>query len=187
MQQNADPLATDASEDGASNLRSRLDQAYGKIRDDRFSIFPSEGERSATPLNSYPFHVSWANLHADWAFTARRAKLVENLQALHQAIIKRDIRPAGFLIGGSFSDRSVEDPRDIDAVSYYAGHVAVQKDLLSTLQRKAKRELSIDTRFIPVDTDPLLLIRATAFFSLLYSKKEGSNQITRPLIFLDTP
>ena len=72
-------------------------------------------------------------------------------------------------------------------MSYYSGYLTGQGNLLSVLQRSAKRELSIDTRFIPVDTDPLLVIRATAFFSLLYSKREGSNEITRPLLFLDTP
>jgi len=185
MPQNTDAPSAGATATASAALRERLNDAYAEIRNAGFPIFPPGGERSATPLNCYPFHVSWTNLRADWAFTKRRAELVESLGTFRRLITDRGINSPGLLIGGSFADRGVEAPRDVDAVTYYAGELPGEADVLSTLQRQAKRELSIDTRFIPVDTDPMLLIRATAFFSLLYSKKEGSSQITRPLVFLD--
>jgi hypothetical protein len=55
---------------------------------------------------------------------------------------------------------------------------------LATLQAAAKAR-GLDLRLLPLDGDPLLLIKTVSFFSMLYSKNEGERTIIRGLVLVD--
>ncbi|MFC5371070.1 DUF6932 family protein [Brevundimonas faecalis] len=162
-----------------------MEDAYRKARTVDFPLFP-EGGDAATPFNAYPFHARFSDLETDWTFSQARCRLV---QALGGVIIDArtiGVRPAALLIGGSFADRAVDAPADLDTVIYYSSTSGDSAGLaLGDLQHRAKHEAKIDCRFIPIDVDPLVIIRATAFFSILYAAEQMSRKVTRPPIYVD--
>lgn len=163
-------------------LRQFLVQAYQRVRSSGFLAFP-DGERRATPLSAFPFHLRLSDLDSDWRFAPRRATLVRNIRSLLDRAVDTGAVPYALLIGGSFADRTVETPRDVDAVLFYTGVADTAR--LATLQIEAKAALLVDCRMVPVDGDPLIVIRSSVFFGLLYSKREGSMVITRPPLYVD--
>ncbi|MFN7127789.1 MAG: DUF6932 family protein [Brevundimonas sp.] len=166
----------------ADALRHLLVQAYQRIRNSGFSPFP-DGERRATPLSAFPFHLRLRDLDADWGYTPQRADLARNVHRLIGRVADTGVAPYALLIGGSFADRTVDAPRDVDLVMFYTG--VAEDARLTELQITAKKTHLIDCRLIPVDGDPLIVIRASVFFGLLYSKREGSMVITRPPLYVD--
>ena len=163
-------------------LRQFLIQAYQRVRSSGFLAFP-DGERRATPLSAFPFHLRLSDLDSDWQFAPQRVMLVSNMRGLLDRVVETGAIPYALLIGGSFADRTVEAPRDVDAVLFYSG--AADTTRLAKLQIEAKTALFIDCRMVPVDADPLIVIRSSVFFGLLYSKREGSMVITRPPLYVD--
>lgn len=93
--------------------------------------------------------------------------------------------PIAALLGGS-AIGAKPDPSDLDCVVFYeqTGDRQVKAEDLRRLQRDLKQR-SVDARLIPMDGDPLILLKAASFFTTLYSKNEGSLQIVRGLVLLD--
>jgi hypothetical protein len=90
------------------------------------------------------------------------------------------------LVGCSFMDEEVSHPRDIDAVWLYRSDASYGVDANGLRQEQLRlKSLGLDVRFIPMDGDPLILIRATAFFTLMYSKRRDSNALTRGMVLID--
>lgn len=167
----------------SSSIRHYLGAAYAMARSSGFAFFP-QGERRSTPLNAYPFHLRLNDLDRDWSFSSRRRQLSANVRVLLTWLEETNAAPFAMLVGGSFADRSVASPSDLDAVLYYM-YAPISVVHLEELQAKSKVELDIDVRMIPVDGDPLLVIRTAAYFGILYSKIEGSMTIVRPPLYVD--
>ncbi|NID14225.1 DUF6932 family protein [Luteibacter yeojuensis] len=90
------------------------------------------------------------------------------------------------LVGGSFMDDSISRPHDIDSVWFYRSETSSEVDAVGLKQEQHRlRSLGLDVRFIPIDGEPLILLRAMAFFTMIYSKRRDSNALTRGMILID--
>ena len=125
--------------------------------------------QGSNPLNSSPYLVDFARFRDAFGRSTRRALLVERLQTMLTELEVSGIEIIALLIGGSMVERSRE-PRDIDCAAFYrcsgpAGDVGVR------LAGTARQYLAVgvDVRFVPVDSDPLILIKMTSYFTSLYS------------------
>ncbi|HAC01829.1 MAG TPA: hypothetical protein DCF67_10310 [Brevundimonas sp.] len=169
-----------------ADARGRLADSYRTARAQDFPLFPQDDGDTATPFNTYPFHARFNDLEADWAFSEQRRRLVQNLERVIAKTRGIGVKPMALLIGGSFADRSNATPEDIDVVIYYvAGATGSAGHRLATLERDAKRNGRIDCRMIPIDVDPLITIRATAFFSILCAMEKSSRKVRRAPIYVD--
>lgn len=145
----------------------------------------------SNPANATPYLVGRAGFCSIARRWPGRARLVD---ALEQAIAEADDRGAeivALLIGGSFTDLRNPAPRDLDAVAFYRAAdpaAAVDARGLAELQKRA-RAAGADLRFMPVDGNPIVLIRSIAYFTRLYSEaRPDAGQAGRPprgLILVD--
>lgn len=124
-------------------------------------------ERSG-PHESSPHPISWRELRRRVGADARRSALLDRLQALCR-LMTADLRVPCALIGGSFVQADRSHPKDLDCVLYYAMREAPAVGLegLQAARRYAAGA-DIDARFVPLDADPLVLIRMTSFMTSLY-------------------
>lgn len=164
-------------------IQSKSD--FVSAADRSFPVF-WPNERSSTPLNSTPYVVGirdFADVAAGWP---GRFELVQRLlraiKAVHSIAIAIDF----ILIGGSFTVLANEAPHDLDAMAVYrvTGDGQFDAARLGMAQQALKSE-RLDIRFIPGDGDPLVLIKAVSFFSVLYSKREGDMNLSRGLILVN--
>lgn len=142
-------------------------------------------ERSSTPFNSSPYVVSYDRLRSVGKSWSGRATLLEALDAAWNRAKRSGIIVDAILIGGSFTALANPAPKDIDSVwMYRAPGDTIDVAQLRELQASFK-EMGVDARFIPIDGDPIVLLKAISFFSLLFSKREGSALIERGLFLVD--
>jgi hypothetical protein len=141
-------------------------------------------EKESTPLNATPYiaHLSEAG---EAGFLSNRAAFIAELRVGLDRLRQLHARPVAALLGGS-AIGAKPDPSDLDCVVFYeqAGIDAIRVGELLGLQRDLKRG-RIDVRFVPMDGDPLILLKTVSFFSTLYSKHAGSAEIVRGLVLLD--
>jgi hypothetical protein len=126
----------------------------------------------STMSNASPYVCSVAEFSALCGVGARRKELSDVLQRALADLLSRHAEVVGLLVGGSFIDTQVVDPGDLDCVCFYRASEGFRADEMSGLTPKYKH-LDLDIRFIPADSDPLLLIKAAAFFTLLYTARRG--------------
>jgi hypothetical protein len=140
-------------------------------------------ERQSTPVNATPYVVSLSDLVAGRAL-ARRKRFVAELAATVEALKGLGAEGVAALLGGSAIGPKPE-PGDLDCALFYRwveGRPVAAA--LATLQAAAKAR-GLDLRLLPLDGDPLLLIKTVSFFSMLYSKNEGERTIIRGLVLVD--
>jgi hypothetical protein len=141
-------------------------------------------ERESTPLNATPYiaHLSEAG---EAGFLSNRAHFIAELRVGLDRLRQLHANPVAALLGGS-AIGAKPDPSDLDCVVFYeqAGDDPLRAGELLGLQRDLKR-VRIDVRFVPMDGDPLILLKTMSFFSMLYSKNAGSPEIVRGLVLLD--
>jgi hypothetical protein len=141
------------------------------------------GERQSTPVNATPYVVNLSDLVAGRAL-ARRKRFVKELASAVGALKAMGAEGVAALLGGSAIGPKPE-PGDLDCALFYRwveGRAAA--DSLADLQTSAKAR-GLDLRLLPVDGDPLLLIKTVSFFSMLYSKNAGERTIVRGLVLVD--
>lgn len=139
-------------------------------------------EHLTSPLNASPYPVSlhdFSVLVAGWPGRATHgSRLLEEMGKARPVIVE------AVLLGGSFMDDAVALPKDVDTVWFYrAGPIPPEGQWLADEQRRLKSQ-GIDARFVPVDGRPDVLIRATSFFTLIYSKRKDSAEISRGMLLL---
>lgn len=140
-------------------------------------------ERQSTPVNATPYLVSLSALVAGQAL-ARRKRFIDELAVTLDELSDAGGQGVAALLGGSAIGPK-PNPGDLDCALFYrwsAGTADVAA--LARLQRSAKAR-GLDLRLLPVDGDPLLLIKTVSFFSMLYSKNEGERTIIRGLVLVD--
>ncbi len=117
-------------------------------------------------------------------FLSNRAAFLAELSVGLDQLQSIGARPVAVLIGGSAIGPK-PNPSDLDCVLFYEVIEGESPSKhLSKLQKQLKSR-GIDARLIPIDGDPLLLIKAVSFFTTLYSKNSGSLEIVRGLVLLD--
>ena len=161
-------------------------QLENSIEIARVSGFPPlwSPDHFNTPINASPYVVRMAQFLSIAGRWEGRQALADNLRmALEQESL---VAPELILIGGSFMDSLVVAPNDIDTVWLYRAREDLAVDAKALRDRQVRLKASrVDARFIPSDGDPLVLVKAIAFFTLLYSKGKTSREISRGMLLLD--
>lgn len=141
----------------------------------------------STPLNATPYLLRYELFRDIAAGWAGRAGLVAELDTLIRTVEARGLAVEAVLIGGSFTELDKPLVGDIDCLVYYrVGADAAKASLagLSDIQRGAKAR-GVDARLVPLDGDPLALVKLTSYFTILYSKHKNAHEIVRCLLLLD--
>lgn len=160
-------------------LRECRDSAAGR----NFPPFVGP-ERESTPLNATPYiaHLSDAR---EGGFLSNRAVFIDELRVGLDQLRQLRAEPVAALLGGSAIGAKV-NPSDLDCVVFYEQeeNARIEAGRLLQLQREMKQR-RIDIRFVPMDGDPLILLKSVSFFTTLYTKNAGSMEIVRGLVLLD--
>lgn len=133
--------------------------------------------QGSNPINSSPYVIEFADFSEEFGRSAQRALLISRLDALIAELRRDGIETTACLIGGSMIDRDRE-PRDLDCAVFYRAAETVSSVGLR-LSEIGKQQLAegIDARFVPVDSDPLIIIKMTSYFTSLYgASRHGSER-----------
>ncbi len=146
----------------------------------------------SSPINATPYLQSYADFRARAPEWPGRGELVARLEQIRAESEQYNVIIEAILIGGSFTELTKPAPGDVDCLMLYrqarSGR-AIQAEGLADLQRRAKAE-RVDVRFLPLDSDPLVLVKVLCYFTILYSKdKQAAHQadvrVIRGLLLLD--
>jgi hypothetical protein len=141
-------------------------------------------ERESTPLNASPYVARLSHLR-EGSFLSNREAFVRQFVAAVDDFRTFGVRAVAALLGGSAIGPK-PDPGDLDAVIFYESLFGTTPNIrgLRTYLKscKAKR---LDLRALPLDADPIVVLKTVSFFSMLYSKNEGSMTIVRGLVLVD--
>lgn len=129
---------------------------------------PIEG---SGPYNSSPYVCSESSGLLFFSTLPGRQNLTMALQAA-MCEVKSLVTVACTMIGGSFINPAVGRPNDVDVVFFYAltREAAAQGTVepIAALS-KSLRRLRIDARFVPVDSDPWVIVKLASYYTTLYS------------------
>lgn len=141
-------------------------------------------ERESNPVNSTPYvaHLSDAR---EGRILVKRQAFLRELIAVLEELPATGVRPVAVLIGGSVIGPK-PNPSDLDGVVFYEllTEESANVEALRAFQRSTKAR-RLDLRLIPIDGDPLILLKAASFFTALYCKNRDEDRIVRGLVLLD--
>lgn len=146
----------------------------------------------SSPLNASPYLAGYEKLKELAARWRPRHALLVELEDVRTRSQQYGIAVEAILIGGSFTEFSKPAPGDIDCVMFYRqAHVGEPVDAkgLADLRRRAIRRM-VDVRFLPLDGDPLALVKSLCYFTILFSKDkhavdQADVRLVRGLLLLD--
>lgn len=141
----------------------------------------------STPLNATPYLVRYPVFREAVRGWPGRERLVSELEGVIRAAEQQNVTVEAILLGGSFTELGKQEIGDIDCLLFYRVALPDQSAgfaMLSAIQVGAKAR-GVDARFVPVDGDPLVLIKLISYFTVLYSKHKQNNEIVRCLLLLD--
>lgn len=133
------------------------------------------GIESSTPSNSSPWVVGLKDFSRAFGIDPARALRIRALDGALQKLSDL-VNVECCLVGGSFLDLDNTEPNDLDIVVFYRARQDVDFELGKALQRLSRSFLlsKIDTRFVPVDVSPWVMVKLTAFFVMLYQSQRCS-------------
>lgn len=168
-----------------SAWKETLYRHYERAVPKGFPMF-STHERKSTPFNSAPYVVKYSRFLNQAGAWPGRAELLFALQACLDEAKSLQIMIHALLLGGSFLDLQNPHPKDIDCVWLYRSRAGNgnEVEILIELQNGFKQR-GVDMRFIPIDADPLLLVKTLGFFAILYAKKKGENCFSCAPVIVD--
>lgn len=154
-------------------------KAYVRAVSEDFPAFLDSIDLS-TPLNASPYLVGLTE------FVTRqrdpgRDQLVARLQDALNNLRDMGANPQALLIGGSFLD-STQTPHDLDCVVYYESET--RPSGLARWQLK-QHDRGLDLRLVPIDSDPILVLKMTLFFGALYGRGRGALPALRGTLLVD--
>lgn len=139
----------------------------------------------SSPVNATPYFLHYGRFLAEVErWPGGRHRLAWELDAVKARVEALDFDIEAMLIGGSFTELSYAKPSDVDCLIFYRCRQNADPSLLADVQRSAKAR-QVDCRFVPLDGDPLVLLKLTSYFTILYSKRKSANEIVRCLLLLD--
>jgi hypothetical protein len=134
----------------------------------------------SNPVNATPYLCRYEDFRATASTWAGRKGLLAELERVRSAAEGCGVSIDAILIGGSFTDLSKPDPADVDCLLFYRRAAAdnpVEAKRLAALRLRAKAA-AVDLRFIPVDGDPLPLIKSVSYFTSLFSQDKPAETPT---------
>lgn len=167
-------------------FRDRAEAFFGDAVAAGLPIFLTH-ETESTPLNATPYYARYERFREAAGGWLGRDRLVSELDRVIEEAERLNLSVDAILIGGSFTELDKAEIGDLDCLLFYRIRRPDQPigsvELASTQHRAKAR--GIDARFVPLDGDPLALIKLTSYFTFLYSKRKGTNEIVRCLLLLD--
>ncbi|MDQ8756908.1 hypothetical protein RCO27_11790 [Sphingosinicella sp. LHD-64] len=148
--------------------------------------------RESSPVNATPYLIRYEDFRTRAAHWPERNELAAALDRVKSHAERLSLVIDAIVIGGSFTELLKPSPKDVDCLMLYRrpGLVeATPANALNELQRSAKEE-RVDVRFIPIDGDPLILIKCLCYFTVLLSKDKRAKgnwdvRVIRGLMLLD--
>lgn len=143
--------------------------------------------RDSTPINATPYLLRYSRFRTQASGWAGRDRLLVELDAVLAAVRRLTLEVEAILLGGSFTELHKGVIDDLDCLIFYRACLSREDGgvtELAALQRDVKGR-GIDARFVPLDGDPLALIKLTSYFTILYSKHKDRHEIVRALLLLD--
>lgn len=134
-------------------------------------------------LNASPYVVDFAMFESAFAFNAHRRALFAAARDTLAAAAAAGAEPLALLVGGGFVDRRKEAPKDLDCICFFRGDASVTAALMD-VQQGANRAC-VDLRFVPVHPNPILALKACAFFATLYSVDRASREAAKGSVLID--
>lgn len=147
--------------------------------------FTESGDFSS-PANSSPYCASRTELFEVFKDDPWRLTLLESADTILNDLEVQGISIPAFLIGGGFVRRlkGRTRPTDIDGLAFYTASNLDSKivaELLHKSKLKAKLN-SIDLRYCPLDSNPLIIIKSSIFYSSIFSKRKNRSHSENGLI-----
>lgn len=136
----------------------------------------------SNPVNAAPYVASFEQLSDVFASDVRRP-MFESLRRALAELRSAGVQVRVVLIGGSLLDRE-RVPRDLDCVLFYARPDETAAMDLGRWQAK-QRSLGLDARLIPIDVDPLIVLKSAIYFGLLYSQRKQPGLPPRGMVLVD--
>lgn len=134
-------------------------------------------------LNASPYVLDLAAFESAFAFNPHRRSLLGIARHTLAAAAAGGAEPLALLVGGGFVDRRKPVPKDLDCICFFRGDAAVTV-ALAEIQHRANRA-AVDLRFVPVHANPVLALKACAFFATLYAVDRASRVASKGSILID--
>lgn len=146
----------------------------------------------SSPLNATPYLGRYKDFQIAAAEWPGRRELTAALEEVRATSEQHGVTIEAILIGGSFTELSKPAPSDIDCLMLYRQADParpIQARGLAELRREAKQR-DVDVRFLPLDGDPLALVKSLCYLTILFSNDKhaiGNRdiRIVRGLLLLD--
>jgi hypothetical protein len=156
-----------------------LNTIYEGAKKEGLPVFASCVD-ATTPMNASPYVTNLRTFLSGWG--EKREVLVKRLAATLHQLEDFCLIPEILMIGGSFLDESV-DPNDIDCVVFFSKSEIAPEEVDQWV--KAQKDVGLDMRLFPLDMDPIIVLKVSAFFGGLYSKTKKSGTKERSIILVD--
>jgi hypothetical protein len=157
-----------------------LAEAYRRAADLGFPAFIHRIDES-TPINATPYVVSLTDFLGE-ELTPVKRKLRNALASSLAELPAMGLRAEILLIGGSFlALESV--PNDLDCVLYYSRRTPPSTDL--ALWQAKRRALGIDLRLVPIEMEPVMVLKTAIFFGVLYAGGRAVHPELRGVVLVD--
>lgn len=158
----------------------QLDKHFVEAKRQGFPAFPKDIP-SCTPLNATPYVVSLERfLSEDW--TDERRVLLSGLVAAMDRLRGEGLGVELLLVGGSFLDPG-KTPNDLDCVIFYSRPTEIALDLVAW--QDDQKAAGLDLRLLPIDIDPVVVLKTALFFGVLYTRGSEAHPQLRGLLLVD--
>lgn len=140
----------------------------------------------SSPLNASPYVATLEAALSRLTGLPGRAYIRQALTTLFDDLYEAGYAVDFLLAGGSFFDLGRHSPKDFDALCLYRARsdVTPRANVLAGARARSM-EQKMDLRFVAIDGEPLIYLKALSYFSILYSQqKPTSNGTHRPGLLL---
>ena len=172
-----------SSNKGQNPFFDAAERNFREASENGLPIFLTDA-RHSTPLNATPYLAHYDVFREAARSWPGRLELVVMLDTVKVEVEQIGFSVEAILIGGSFTTLRTPMPNDIDCLLFYRLDPDGDPSALAHIQQSA-RARRVDCRFVPLDGDPLAMLKLTSYFTILYSKRKDHNEIVRSLLLLD--
>lgn len=155
-----------------------------------YPFFFENKPSASTGLNSSPYLIDWLEFVSKYSKESQSAQRTDLFKSLEACILetKECFNINYLLLGGSFIQSGIEDPKDIDClVNVSPKSQASPKEVSSRLIDIRARSLGrkVDVRFVPTTLPLMIQLRMFGFFVGLYSISRGDYVLRKGCLLVD--
>lgn len=128
------------------------------------------------PVNSSPYVIAVDDFYMQFSGTPKRDLLLKNLTNFDKYLGECGARAVCLLVGGSFCNSGNTEPRDMDGLLMFEfANCRSSLESLIVDWRRLSAGHDLDFRFVPVDLDPIYLVKVACFMSALFARTRDSD------------